>query len=287
MNSSGSRFLGVLVLATLVSCVEPPAAEHGSEPPAEATSRAEQERKLVVASYNVFYGNAVKEGPDPKAWGESETLRVAMSLGADVLALQETNEAWKGALEAAGAATLPHCKFHEPVKFLPEGLGVCSRFPIVEDELIPSAVGWFPAQRTVVATPMGNVEILNVHLKPAVASAEDWWAVHRDTRADRDREMRSLLARLSSSLPTIVVGDFNDVIEGDVFMTLAKTGFDNTFSRLPTESTSWTWAGADPPLAALLDHVAYERSAFRATSAQVVAGGRSDHQPVIASFELP
>lgn len=206
-------------------------------------------------------------------------------LGADVLALQETNAVWKSSLEASTAPTLSHCRFHHPVKFLPEGLGVCSRFPIIEDELIPSAVGWFPAQRVVIEAPMGKVEILNVHLKPAVANQLDWWAVHRASRPERLREMEHLLMRVAPSMPTIIVGDFNDVVEGDVFTMLSARSYANVFSQLPTEATSWTWAGAQPPLAALLDHIAYERGPLRLTSAKVVAGGRSDHQPILATFD--
>jgi endonuclease/exonuclease/phosphatase (EEP) superfamily protein YafD len=84
--------------------------------------------------------------------------------------------------------------------------------------------------------------------------------------------------------PTFVVGDFNDVIEGDVFTTLLEAGVANVFAEMPVTLTSWEWAGAEPPLAALLDHVAYDRAHFTPIEAKVVPGGRSDHRAVVARF---
>ena len=170
----------------LSSCVDYGPTVLGEIPVAVALSAEPAEPvsvplRLRVGSYNVYYGNAERRGTDPTQWADAATVRVAASLKVDILALQETNDAWQGALEDA-LTELPHCRFHAPKKFLPGGLGACSRYPILEDELVESPVGWFPAQRVVLDTPRGKVEVLNVHLKPPIASPDGWWDAQRATR---------------------------------------------------------------------------------------------------------
>ncbi len=275
METRSAIFLFVL----LAACREP--ADHA---PRDAAPAASEPTQLVIASYNVFYGNGERTAGPLTTWGDAETLRVVAGLGADVIALQETNAGWAGAIEATLRGDLDHCRFHEPKRFLPGGIGLCSRYPIVEDELVASPVDWFPAQRVTLQHPRGLVDVLNVHLKPAVADAGAWWAVHRATRADRVKEMEGLLKELAPGRPAIVLGDFNEVLEGEVFALLRQHGLTAAFAEAPTEHVSWSWAGAEPPLAALLDHVVYDRSAFTLVSAAVVPGGRSDHQAVSATL---
>ncbi len=250
------------------------------EPPTSAPLQ------LKIGSYNVFYGNAEAATAERAGFADPDTVNQAGLLGADVLALQETNGGFESALRQRLARELPHCRFHPPTRLLPGGIGLCSRYPIVKDELLDSPVGWFPAQRSLVSTPRGPLQVLNVHLKPAVADQAEWWSVHRSTRVDRDREIKGLHASLAHDVPTIIVGDFNDVVEGDLFATLSSLGFDNAFRERPTAETSWRWLGAEPPLAALLDHVAYQRDHLRLVDASVLAGGRSDHLAVVVSLEL-
>ena len=81
-----------------------------------------------------------------------------------------------------------------------------------------------------------------------------------------------------------MLGDFNEVIEGDAFKTLSDAGLDNAFERSRTDATSWRWAGTAPPLAALLDHIAFDRAAFTLHDVRVVPGGSSDHDAVVAEL---
>jgi endonuclease/exonuclease/phosphatase family metal-dependent hydrolase len=229
--------------------------------------------ELTLGTYNVYYD----------APGNPEILRAATTLDAEILLYQETNPAWEAALRAALSPGY-QCVFHPPRKYLPEGLGVCSVHPIVSDELLASPLGWFPAQRVVVGTPGGPVEILNVHLRPAVAGLETWHATHLETRPLRKREMEAYRAHLRAELPTIVAGDFNDAPEAEVFALLAADGFVNALPRARIPDTTWHWPGN--ALEAQLDHVAFESNAFELATARVRKEGQSDHWPVVVRLRL-
>jgi endonuclease/exonuclease/phosphatase (EEP) superfamily protein YafD len=249
-------------------------------PPAPATageSTAPSPEVLTIGSYNVLYLRAEsRPGVDPASWADPDTR--------SRLVLQETNDAWEGAIRAVQSARYPHCVFHPPKRFLPEGLAVCSRHPVEQDRLLASKVGWFPAQRVRVQAPSGPVEILNVHLRPAVAGPANWMDVHRATRPDRKIEIEAYLADLPDGAAALVVGDFNELPEGDLFRSLAAAGFESALPRAGEHRATWRWEGTEPLLEAQLDHVAYTSTSFDLVSAKVLEGGNSDHVPVVVTL---
>lgn len=259
-----------------------------SERPDQADAPASPPRApdtLTIGSYNLLYLRAAKrDGANPADWADPDTLRRVASLDVDVLLLQEANEAWESAIRATLSDRFPHCSFHWPKRYLPEGLGACSRHPLTDDTLLASPVGWFPAQRVRLQAPFGPVEILNVHLRPAVAGPGNWMEVHLATRPDRDREVQAYLATLPAADARLVVGDFNELPEGDLFRTLAAAGFQSALPRAGERGATWRWEGAVPPLEAQIDHVAYTGSSFELVSAQVLAGGNSDHVPIVVTL---
>jgi len=235
---------------------------------------------LKIASYNLLYALAEKNSGKPhETWADAETLAVARSIDADIVLFQETNAAWEGALRATMADRYPHCRFHAPVRYLPAGLAACAKRPVLDDELLASPLEWFPAQRVVVDAPGGAIEVLNVHLRPAVSGAVGWWDVNRMTRADRAREMRAYLPRLTGAA-RLVAGDYNDVHESDVFTLLREAGFESALQRLNEHGTTWR----SGRLRVQLDHVAYDSRAFEAVNVTIVQGGRSDHLPVVVTL---
>jgi endonuclease/exonuclease/phosphatase (EEP) superfamily protein YafD len=274
----------VVLALCLAACTSKEGAPTESRERPSSSARGEP-HTLVIASYNVLYSLAEKRpGVDPSQWADPDTLRHVQSLDAHVLVLQETNEAWESAIRSVLSPRFPHCAFHPPKRFLPEGLGVCARYPLDVDATLESPVGWFPAQRIRVHAPFGVVEILNVHLRPAVAAPEQWWQVHRETRPLRKQEVEGYLAHLSKGIPAIIVGDFNEIAEGDLFRALEGAGFENALSRAGEGQATWRWPGLAVPLEAQLDHVAYDASAFSLVSAKVVNGGNSDHVPVVITL---
>ena len=116
---------------------------------------------LRVATYNVNYA------------GDHDAVLAAIAdTDADVVLLQETTPSWERALRRRFGDRYPHMSFHHWRRSA-GGLAVLSRHPIDADELIPPAASWFPAQRAVIAAPGGPVQVLHVHLRPAIDHG-DW-----------------------------------------------------------------------------------------------------------------
>jgi endonuclease/exonuclease/phosphatase (EEP) superfamily protein YafD len=249
-----------------------------------APRRAVRPVTLTLASYNVLYALAKKTNdPDPTRWVDAATLRHLASLDVDVLLLQETNEAWEAAIRKAVGKRLPHCRFHPPKRWLPGGIGVCAKKPLLADELLPSSLDWFPAQRIVLEHGGGTLQILNVHLRPA-GSGKTWWEGLKTTQALRTQELRPHLARLAKDAPTIIAGDFNETGEGDLFRMLGEAGYENAFTAARERGSTWRWLAHPENLNAQLDQVAYQTSAFQLVSARIVKGGNSDHLPVVVTL---
>gem|GEM_PF-516478 len=239
-------------------------------------------RDLTLASFNVFYENAT-EGSDGDAV-EPETVAAITKLGdADVILFQETNPPFERAIRKALSATHPRCAFHAPTRYSPGGLGFCARaaFDIESEREIASPVTWFPAQHVVLRWGHARLQIMNVHLRPAIGSREAWWDANAATIADRDREMAVYLGSLVPDVSAFIVGDFNDPNHGGVLKTLDGAGFVSALGATHVDGPTWRWAG-EPPLEVQLDHVVIDPKHFDAVRGEVRHIGRSDHFPIVA-----
>ena len=246
-------WLGCMLLATVVLA--------GEAPP-----------QLRVLSYNV---NAARV--------ETATLEAIAAADADLVLLQETSPEWERALRRRFAAAYAHFAFHH---WRPAygGLAVLSRHPIDVDELLPPAAGWFPAQRLVVAAPIGRIQVLHVHLRPAIDQG-DRVRGYFTTPPIRRREIEAYWRRMVADLPTLAAGDFNEEPGANALAYLADRGL----TRVDTGATAtWEWKGMwqgrPIQLAMKLDHVLVDgRLAVR--DARVIIAGRSDHRPVEVTLE--
>ena len=137
-----------LLLCLLAACSTP-----RLEPRAPTPGKA----ALKVLTYNVNYGL----GGDPLG------VRAIRDAGADVVFLQETTAAWEEALRAELGTELPHMAFLHCCGA--GGLAVLSKYPFEHGDYVPSPGGWFPAWRVVVDSPLGEVQVLQVHLRPPVS----------------------------------------------------------------------------------------------------------------------
>jgi len=226
---------------------------------------------LRVLSYNVEHS----------AQDHERTLDAIAGADADVVLLQETTRPWERHLRVRFAAEYPHVRFHHTAR-LAGGFAVLSRVPLVEDELLPPAEGWFPAHRLVVDAPFGPVQVLHVHLRPAWDGG--WVRGFFTTPAIRRREIEIYWAALVPDVPTIVAGDFNEEPGGQALAFLADRGL----RRADAGATpTWEWAGHyqghDVHLRLRLDHVLVDpRIAVR--DAAVLVAGASDHRPVLVTI---
>lgn len=234
--------------------------------------------QLRVVSYNLNYGLAQADAID------QATLDQVSGLEADIVLLQETNEVWEKAIRRAAGAAYSHQRFHAPGRFIAGGIGALSKYPILVEEVIPSPVDWFPAQRLVVDAPGGPIQILNVHLRPAISEGGSWVAGYFTTGHFREKEANAYQQVLDKSLPTLVVGDFNEEDRGTAIDVFESWGLRNALPELASSQTTWRWTAYSVPLALRLDHVLYDTRHLELVSAQVLSGGNSDHLPVEAVF---
>lgn len=220
---------------------------------------------LRVMTYNVNYAN-----PDIRG-----TLDAIAAENADVVLLQEIDEAWKKALQKRFEKTYPHRKFHIHSRS-PGGLGVLSKHPIDNEEILPAPSGWFPASRLLIAGPFGALQILNVHLRPAIDRGS-WVRGYLTTPPIRLREIKAYLPKLAAKVPTIIAGDFNEAPDGKAVEFLAAQGFVRAKTTGPT-----TWH--HDPLEIDIDHVMVDGTLV-AKDAVVRDAGASDHRPVVVTVQ--
>jgi endonuclease/exonuclease/phosphatase (EEP) superfamily protein YafD len=253
----------LLALLALAAC--------GRTPMAEKPYPAAGVPVLRLLSYNVNFGIP----------GDTETMAAIRDAEADLALLIETNAAWEWSLRRELAKDFPHMVFKN--RRDAGGLGVLSRHPILESEFLPSAGegGWFPAVRVVVQSRLGELQLLGVHLRPAVSDGGSYVSGHFATPKIRAHEIRSFMARLDALLPTVVAGDFNEDEEGDTAQFLKLRGFVSALRRFVPGQPTWRWPTAVGELRKELDHIYYDGE-LDALSAEVRQAGRSDHLPIIA-----
>jgi endonuclease/exonuclease/phosphatase (EEP) superfamily protein YafD len=161
--------------------------------------RAESKSPIRLMTYNVNYAN-----PDPDS-----ALEAIEKADVDVVLLQEITSEWKRSLEKRFEKQYPHRVYRIHTRAA-GGLAVLSKHEITTEEVFPSPErGWFPAERLVVESPLGAVQILHVHLRPAIDNGS-WIRGFITTPPLRRREIESYWKHVSLDLPTIVAGDFNE-----------------------------------------------------------------------------
>ena len=229
--------------------------------------------QLVVMTYNVNYGTN----------GRDETLAAIAAGHADLVLLQETTPSWEKALRKRFADAYPHMVFRHDDRAA-GGFAVLSRNPIRNEIGLPPPPGaFFPAQTFTVDTPLGALDVLHVHLRPAIVGGS-WIKGYFETPPIRRREIEAHWKRLARK-PAIVAGDFNEEPGKAVEQFLSDKGL----HRIPTggKPTTWSWSGEyqgrPVELAFDIDHVVIAGS-LAAKHAHVLAGGKSDHRAVVVTL---
>lgn len=243
------------------------AAPKSPRPPARG------EPTLSVLSYNVNYGMA----------GDPETLAVIRRANADLVLLQETTELWEAALRGELATLYPHMSFRHCCGA--GGLGVLSKTRFSEHEYFAAPQAWFPAWRLLVETPLGQMQVLNVHLHPPISESGSVVSGYFTTPPVRAGEIETYATILVPNVPTLVVGDFNENDSGRAVSYLKERGFRSALPQFESDADTWRWQTSLGEVNAQLDHIVYDPS-LDPLNAVVLEAGRSDHYPVLASFRL-
>jgi endonuclease/exonuclease/phosphatase (EEP) superfamily protein YafD len=224
---------------------------------------------LTVMTYNVEYNN-----PDREA-----TLDAIAAADADVVLLQEITRDWEKALVARLGKRYPHRVFRIGPRG-PTGIAVMSKRAIAAEQVIQSPV-YGLAQRLELDAPFGPLQILNVHLRPAIENGS-WVRGYFTTPPLRLREIEVFWKKVRADLPTLVAGDFNEDPHGGVLAFLAKHGLARV---VPSGPRSWHYVASGRELLALdIDHVAID-GALVGSGAPVLDAGTSDHRPVVVTIE--
>jgi len=259
-----TRIAACIAAGTLLGAC---AAPKSPRPPARG------EPTLSVLSYNVNYGMA----------GDPETLAVIRRASADLVLLQETNELWEAAVRSELAALYPHMSFRHCCGA--GGLAVLSKTRFSEHEYFAAPRAWFPAWRLLVETPLGQMQVLNVHLHPPISESGSVVSGYFTTPPVRAGEIEAYAAMLVPDVPTLVVGDFNENDSGRALSFLKQRGFRSALPEFESDAETWRWQTSVGEVNAQLDHIVYDPS-LDPLNAVVIEAGRSDHYPVLASFRL-
>jgi len=229
---------------------------------------------VSVMTFNVNFGLA----------GDAPTLAAVAQQDADVVFLQETTPQWERVLRLQCGTDYPHIQFHhEPGGA--GGLGVMSKLPIEQIDYLP-AKDWFPAARVVLASPVGKLQVLNVHLRPPISNSGSAVSGYFSTPPVREQEISTFAAALDKSLPTLIVGDFNENEGGRAVRWLHANGYRSALPEFAPKAQTWRWRTSYLlSLNGRYDHLCYD-ARLAPLRVEVRNAGRSDHLPVVGVFAL-
>lgn len=251
--------LPVLLAMSLVSCT------HTRKP--ETPTGAH----FTIMTYNVNFG-----GPAPEL--AIDAIRQA---DPDIICLQETNPDWEEIIGSKLGHFYPFSHFrHEPYA---GGMAILSKWKLEEVTDLDPKIGWFPAQRAIIKTPAGPIQILNVHLRPPRSDDGSFVSGYFTTPKVREKEIEARWTQLKPDIRTIVIGDFNEDDGGRAVAFAHGHGYTDALAEFDTRTPTWHWRVRMVDLTSRLDHILYSPG-FHCFSAQVLREEASDHYPVIATM---
>jgi endonuclease/exonuclease/phosphatase family metal-dependent hydrolase len=254
---------GVVVSLCASGCGQPPLS------PSEPTEGAPHFR---IGSYNVEIG----------AEDDPGNLDVVGDIGAEIFALQEVTPAAEARLRVMYAEQYPHQLYQS--KGGAGGLALLSRYPLVDLGLRPGPGGWHPAWHVEVAAPMGQLQLLNVHLRSLFSGDGNPLTSFLNTDEDHLAQIRDFTEAIEPGASTIIVGDFNEGVDGVAVRYLEDLGYLNVLPAFRPGQPTWMERSIGDQLEETIDHVLIDAS-LRPLDAWVERRGQSDHLPVVAHLE--
>lgn len=242
--------------------------------PAEWSARA----AAFPDSLSIMTFNISKGGRPPAA-----ALAAVEAAAPDILCIQELTSGLAREFEARFAEEYPHRLF-QPGPTV-HGIGIASRLPIQEREIVLDGMAHLPAAVAMVGLDEDRLLLACVHLMPPhgrIAGWSDAWDGWFRNRATRMEQARNILARLSGKELALILGDMNEVAGQAALTMMADAGFDDACNAgaATNASCGLSWPGAHIPWPAFvrIDHILGRGVRF-SDSAVLDAGG-SDHYPV-------
>jgi endonuclease/exonuclease/phosphatase family metal-dependent hydrolase len=142
--------------------------------------------------------------------------------------------------------------------------------------------GWFPGWIVKAKTPVGVVQVVNVHLRPPLSERGSVTpSAYFGTGSIRREEVRLLSEKLDAGAATLVVGDFNENDSGKAVAWLREHGFADALRQFDSSANRWEWRTSVITLRGRYDHVLCSKD-LKCMDAGVMRRGASDHFPVVA-----
>jgi vancomycin resistance protein VanJ len=229
---------------------------------------------VLVQSFNVQLDRSSDEA----------TVRAVGEAGADVVALQEVTPDWEAVIRERYSSNYPYLLFRtDPGS---SGLAVLSRYPMSDLGFHDGPNGWHPAWHVQVETPVGSIQLLNVHLRSVLTGRDG--PLDSALKSDEDHllSIREFTGECSGTLATLIVGDFNEETDGDAVRYLENIGYRNALPLYRPGQGTWRYRSLGGQLSKALDHILFD-GGFDSLNAWVSDAGHSDHLPVFAYLELP
>jgi endonuclease/exonuclease/phosphatase (EEP) superfamily protein YafD len=223
------------------------------------------ERVLRLASVNLRFDND----------DHAAVLAMLRSEPFDVIAVTEMTKAWLSALQALNA-DYPHYRGWPGTCF---GIGLWSRYPLQDAQVLPLGSPVWPAIRAVVLAPQGACTLLVVHApRPGLSGQAD--------TDFRDRALAAIPRLLEKAArPRIVIGDCNDTRWSGAFGSLlSATGLADS-----ADGRGWqpSWPTSLPSLLRIpIDQCLIEPT-VAVLRRRLGPDVGSDHLPLFVDLELP
>jgi vancomycin resistance protein VanJ len=219
---------------------------------------------------------------DALPYDTASRVAVIRSANADIVTLQEVSSEAVLGLVYELKQQYPYQELFNSVGDI-TGLGVLSRFPILERDDIHRGALW---QRLSIQVKGSRVTVYNVHVMNPLSARDSLWSLHTDDIQYRTLTINALIHQAAvESDPVIFAGDFNMTDQTDAYKRMLLHVHD------AYRETGWGFgftfpsAGIVPPLARI-DYVFHD-DRIQALSARVWPDdGGSDHQPLYVQLAV-
>ena len=260
-----ARFAVPALVALAVSaCVEPPMLSPRAPTPGVP--------HVSITSFNV----------NLDLFDDPSTVAAVGASDADVVCLQEVNAGWRDVLRTTWHETYPYMAFEGDAS---GGLAVLSRYPFVDRGVHVALEDWHPAWHIEVDSPIGPLQVLQVHLRPPYSRQEGIGGLF-DVDQDHLTEITGYSAECDAEVATVVLGDFNEGIDGPAIRQLEAEGYVNALPAFRPGQETWRYGrGLYGQTVDTIDHVLYESARLDPLNAFVKKVGNSDHLPVTVLLE--
>ncbi|MBN1518434.1 endonuclease/exonuclease/phosphatase family protein [Candidatus Sumerlaeota bacterium] len=232
-----------------------------------------QPETITVVTYNVL-----KSNPDKNA-----TLDLIESLDAGIVCLQETDAAWATLIRERLGAKYPHAVYATDQwngrKF---GTATLSRYPLSNARTLLEGETFFPNILATADTPIGSVQIFNVHLHPCLTEKHGMGLRgYYASRIMRRNEIQMLCAAIDPALPTVILGDYNDFPFSPAVKRLRSQGLKSAMIERRDNAHTIRYKYMGLNLGAQIDHIIFTPP-LQCVDARVIREGTSDHRPLLA-----